>query len=161
MQILGIDPGTRESAFVVWDDEAESIIEKGIHGNPELVRLLAEMPYDMVLGGIAIEMIDNNGQAVGNDTFETVLWIGVFLAALGVDLTDIHRHLVYRRRVKLNLCGAMQGVRDAHVSMALRNRFGEKGTKKNPGKLYGIRSHEWSALAVAVTYSDQQRQLAK
>ena len=95
MQILGIDPGTRESAFVVWDDEAEAIIEKGIHGNPELVRLLAEMPYDMVLGGIAIEMIDNNGQAVGNDTFETVLWIGIFLAALGVDLTDIHLSLIH------------------------------------------------------------------
>ena len=159
MQILGIDPGTRESAFVVWDDEAEAIIEKGIHGNPELVRLLAEMPYDMVLGGIAIEMIDNNGQAVGNDTFETVLWIGIFLAALGVDLTDIHRHLVYRRRVKLNLCGAMQGVRDAHVSMALRNRFGEKGRRRT-GQALRIRSHEWSALAVAVTYSEQQRQLA-
>ena len=34
--------------------------------------------------------------------------------------------------------------------------FGEKGTKANPGKLYGVKSHIWSALALAVTYADKE-----
>ncbi len=37
---------------------------------------------------------------------------------------------------------------------ALIHRFGEQGSKKAPGPTYGIASHVWAALAVAVTYSD-------
>ena len=48
------------------------------------------------------------------------------------------------------------------IVQALKNRFGEIGTKKNPGRLYNIRGnipkgslgHIWSAFAVVVSYYD-------
>ncbi|WP_230687708.1 hypothetical protein, partial [Streptococcus pneumoniae] len=50
--------------------------------------------------------------------------------------------------VKIWLCGTMRA-KDANIAQALRDKHGEVGTKKNPGKLYGIKSHLWSALAIA------------
>jgi len=54
--------------------------------------------------------------------------------------------------------------KDANIRQALLDRFpatgGGKapqiGTKKQPGPLYGVTSHLWSALAVAVTWADTQ-----
>jgi hypothetical protein len=41
------------------------------------------------------------------------------------------------------------------VRQALIDRLGLQGTKKAPGPTYGIKSHEWAALAVAVYGWDQ------
>ena len=62
--------------------------------------------------------------------------------------------LVYREDVKLHLCGSPRA-KDANIRQALIDRWGGKaeavGTVKKPGPLYGVKSHAWSALAVAVT----------
>ena len=39
----------------------------------------------------------------------------------------------------------------ANIRQALLDLIGPQGTKKAPGPTYGVRSHEWAALAVAVT----------
>ncbi len=64
-----------------------------------------------------------------------------------------------RREVKLHLCGTARA-KDNNIRAALLDRFGGSrsvavGTAKHPGPLYGIRSHEWAALALAVTFWDQ------
>ena len=66
-----------------------------------------------------------------------------------------------RRAVKLHLCGSARA-KDTNIRAALIDRFGGTGgrraavgLKASPGPLYGIRSHEWAALAVAVTWHDQ------
>ena len=69
--------------------------------------------------------------------------------------------LVYRKDVKLHLCGDLRA-KDANIRQALIDLFGPGkeraiGKKKTPGPLYGIRKHEWSALAVAVTYHDRAK----
>jgi len=51
--------------------------------------------------------------------------------------------------------------KDANIRQALIDRYGPGkdkaiGQKKTPGPLYGFKSHEWAALAVAVTWMDQQ-----
>ena len=51
--------------------------------------------------------------------------------------------------------------KDANVRAALIDRFGPSkrkaiGLKATPGPLYGVHSHMWSALAVAVTYGDRR-----
>jgi hypothetical protein len=59
--------------------------------------------------------------------------------------------------VKLHLCGSSRA-KDPNVRTALLDRFGgagAKGTKAAPGPLYGIAADLWSALAIAVTWTDQ------
>jgi hypothetical protein len=57
--------------------------------------------------------------------------------------------LVFRRDVKLHLCDSPRA-KDGNVRQALLDRLGPQGTKKAPGPTYGVKSHEWAALAVAV-----------
>jgi hypothetical protein len=60
--------------------------------------------------------------------------------------------------VKLHLCGTNKA-KDANVRQALLDMFPrtgggavpQVGTKKEPGPLYGISTHAWPALGVAIT----------
>jgi hypothetical protein len=60
--------------------------------------------------------------------------------------------LVYRRDVKMFLCGSNRA-KDGNIRQALLDLVGPQGTKKAPGPTYGLRGDEWAALAVAVTIS--------
>jgi hypothetical protein len=91
-------------------------------------------------------MIASYGMAVGREVFETCVWIGRFIQAR----QPMQHELIYRRDVKIHLCGSPRA-KDANIRQSLLDKFGEVGTKKNPGPLFGVKSHVWSALAVAVT----------
>lgn len=139
MTILALDPGTTQSAYVLWD--GRRVLESAILPNTTLIEILAtgEKPCDY----LACEMIASYGMAVGREVFETCVWIGRFLQA--------HRgphRLVYRKDVKLHLCGSPRA-KDANIRQALLDKHGPVGTKGKPGPLYGVRSHVWAALAVA------------
>jgi len=146
MRTLCIDPGTYESAFLVWDGRP---IEMGFVSNLEMRARLKENAF----GGaeiVAIEMIASYGMPVGRETFETVLWIGRFQECAVPPV-----RLVYRKDVKMHICGATKA-KDANVNQALRDKYGEKGTAKSPGLLYGVSKHIWSCVAIA-DYMDGQR----
>ena len=71
-------------------------------------------------------------------------------------------YFISRREVKLHVCGRSAAT-DADVRAALIDRFGpgkEKaiGKKASPGPLYGIKSHMWSALALAVTFHERREE---
>ena len=138
--VIGIDPGPRESAFVVWD--GERVVSCGDMLNRDLA-----LQLDSASSTIACEWVESFGMAVGREVFETVFAVGVF---------SEHAkpfRLVPRRDVKLHLCASPRA-KDANIRQALIDRFGEVGTKKNPGPLFGISQHRWAALAVAVTAHD-------
>jgi hypothetical protein len=92
--------------------------------------------------------------AVGREVFETVHWAGRFTeAAHPMRVVQLPR-----RTVKLRLCQDSRA-RDSNIRQALIDRFGGKaaiGTTKARGPLYGISKDVWSALAIAVTYADQE-----
>lgn len=136
---VGIDPGPRESAVVVWD--GSRVVESADYGNAELRRDVLRCRNE-----IACEWIESFGMAVGREVFETVFAIGTFSAG-------VRMRLIPRRDVKLHLCGSPRA-KDANIRQALIDRFGPVGTKKTPGPLFGIAGHRWSALAVAVTAHD-------
>lgn len=148
--ILAIDPGMTQSGWVVYDGKA--VLHSGVSPNHDVLRLIEE---DQLFDHLAIEMIASYGMAVGKEVFETCVWIGRFKqAAARPDDT----WLIYRREVKLHLCGTTQA-KDANVTQAIKDLFPatgggacpQKGTKSQPGPLYGVSSHAWSALAVAIT----------
>lgn len=153
--ILAIDPGPFKSGYVRCEYTGVVVIG----GTVENERIL-----DLIGGShVACEWIEHYGANItaGADVFHTCRWIGRFeqkAVSVGIPF-----HLVTRREAKLHLCGNMRA-KDPHVRQALLDRYGGKavavGKKKEPGPLYGVSGHAWSALAVAVTYLDQRGEKA-
>lgn len=140
MRILSLDPGTSQTAFLVWD---KGIVEFGILPNEEMLSRIKENNF----GGAelcAIEWIASYGMPVGKEVFETCLFIGRM-----IERVRMPYKLIYRKDVKMFLCGTMRA-KDANVRQALIDLVGVQGTKKNPGPTFGITSHTWSALAIAL-----------
>ena len=149
--ILAVDPGTKTSALVMLQETA--VVNAVIENNLSLRDRLNKWPEradDILL----VEWVESFGMPVGREVFETCLWIGRFVEAWGGPY-----RLLPRRHVKLELCGSSRA-KDANVRQALLDSFPATGGGKTPqvgtaakqGPLYGIKSHLWSALAVAVTF---------
>lgn len=142
--IFAIDPGTTQSAYAVWDGGC--LVDSEILDNEGLLLKLRSGVGSGVK--FAIEKIESYGMPVGAEVFETCYWTGRFIEAIERD--GLQKVLmVPRRSVKLFLCQSSRA-KDGNVRMALIERFGNVGTKKSPGPLYGARSHVWAALAIAV-----------
>lgn len=152
MSLLAIDPGTTESGWVLLREGR--VAESGVSDNDTL---LENMLFDCGDGdvGCAIEMIASYGMPVGREVFETCVWIGRFSERWHSHTGNLPA-LVYRRDVKLHLCGTAKA-KDANVRQALIDLLGPQGTKREPGATYGVRSHAWAALAVGVTHLGLQR----
>lgn len=141
MRILAIDPGTTESGFLVWDN---GVIEAEVVLNAEMLSRIIQNDFGTAeLCGI--EMVASYGMAVGKEVFETVFWIGRFFERSQRNMTTLR---VFRKDVKIHLCGTVKA-KDANIRQALIDKRGIVGTKKNPGPLFGISGHLWSALAIA------------
>lgn len=141
---VGIDPGPRKSAVVVWD--GCKVIDADDYENAALTETIGHLS---ILRTVACEWIESFGMAVGREVFETVFAIGTFSQHATL-------RLVPRRDVKLHLCASPRA-KDGNIRQALIDRFGPVGTKKSPGPLFGISQHRWAALAVAVTAHDLER----
>jgi hypothetical protein len=149
--VLAIDPGTTKSGWVRLEggvpvdfDKSENYVLRDI--------IASGHPSDQVV----IEMVASYGMAVGAEVFETCVWIGrLFEVAVEHSVIDPIR--VYRRDVKLHLCGQTRA-KDANVRQALIDRYGGKdkaiGKKASPGPCYGMSGDVWQALALAVTVHD-------
>ena len=149
MIVLGCDPGTTESSIVIFD--GQRIVYSQAYTNEGLLeRLGGTMSASADV--LAVEWIESFGMAVGREVFESCYWIGRFVEAWPKASVRITR-----RQVKLHLCQSMKA-KDANIRQALIDKLGPVGTSKNPGPLYGISKHKWSALAVAVTYCDTREE---
>jgi len=148
MRLIAIDPGTTQSAYVVMD--GATVVEHGIVPNLDMLDVLADAYANLDVEHMAYEMVACYGMAVGREVFETCVWIGRFVQVFRGEATPI-----YRTEVKSRLCHSAKA-KDANIRQALLDLYGGKvaaiGKKKTPGPLYGIHSHEWAALAVAVTF---------
>lgn len=151
--LYAIDPGTEQSALVSIDGGR---IWGEVVANDDLSHYLAlEASSDRHL---VIEEIASYGMPVGREVFQTCVWTGRFIEvwrARGGSWS-----LLPRKDVKLALCGSLKA-KDSNVRMAVLDRFGGKekaiGKKAAPGPLYGIKSHAWAALALALAYQEQAK----
>lgn len=150
--LLAIDPGPAQSAWLLYENGLPTAF--GIDTNYGVLDVIDKCSAYRV----AIESVASYGMAVGADVFETCVWVGRFIQCWCETWDEPTVHRVYRRDVKLHLCGSARA-KDANVRQALIDRYGpgkEKaiGKKASPGPLHGVTSHVWSALAVAVTAAD-------
>ena len=148
-RILGIDPGPKESGFVVLD--GEKILFAGIKENEDLLmNIRSYYNYDRLV----VEKVCNYGMAVGEAVFDTVFWTGMFCSS---SVCPYHR--IPRMDVKMHICHSSRAA-DKNIIVALIDRFDRlrefgrhgKGTIKNKGPLFGFKSHMWQALALAITW---------
>jgi hypothetical protein len=147
--ILALDPGTTETGWALLDGRA--VIDSGVMPNADMLGALKRHSFvDAECTSLAIEMIASYGMPVGREVFETCVWIGRFVQAWPEPEAV---RLVYRKDVKLHLCGNPRA-KDPNIRQALLDKLGPQGTKKAPGPTYGVKSHAWAALAVAVTAAE-------
>lgn len=147
--VFSIDPGPEVSGYCFY--ESGAIFTAGTDQNRNVLdQVKAMVRAEFTL---AIEMVASYGMPVGKEVFETVRWIGRFQQAWHSP-DDVM--LIYRKDVKMHLCGSPRA-KDGNIRQALIDLIGPQGTKKTPGPTYGVKSHAWAALAVAVTAEAQMR----
>lgn len=151
MTILAIDPGPTETALLEW--RGDHMTFSGILHNGALRDWLTHRLTCAPQATVAVEMIASYGMAVGKEVFETCLQIGRIQEIAFRQGSECR--LVYRLQVKQHLCHDSRA-KDSNIRQALIDRFGPPGVKKSPGILYGVKSHLWAALAVAVYAYDTQ-----
>ena len=155
MQLCAIDPGTDESAVVVINIPSFAVTHRSIDNNNNILEQIRER--DIEAEHLLIEKVACYGMAVGAEVFQTCFWIGRFMEAWHPKTVE----LMGRTQVKTILCHTTRA-KDKNVTQAVKDfmasHFGIreselKGRKASPGPLYGIKSHEWQALALAVAWS--------
>ena len=160
MNIIAIDPGNRESAFVIYRPETMQIVEFGKRDNEILVPFLKGWSCidDTFL---AVEMIKSFGNAMGDEVLETCVWIGRFIEAWNNEF-----YVKINRKTIVSVLCHNSRAGDSAVRQAVIDRFREAfgydssrkaiGNKKNPGRLYGVSADVWSALAVALVFAEMK-----
>lgn len=138
MIVLAIDPGNKDSAFVLFDGR---VLDHGHWSNDALLRRLRQRTFSTEPYVTAIEQMASFGMTVGAEVLDTCFWSGRFAQA------SRPFELIKRTTVKRHLCGKTN-TKDKDVRAALYARFG--------GFPAGFSSHRFSALAVAVTWWDRQ-----
>ena len=157
MNIIAIDPGNTESAYVVWDGINLHKFNKV--ANYKIYDIMACFLGDYVM---VMEQVACMGMPVGEDVFETVFWSGKFCHEW--DCKGMEYYRIKRSVIKMHLCQSMRA-KDSNIVTALVDRFDPerkfgkygKGTKKNPEFFYGFSKDIWQAFALAVTWYDQNQ----
>ncbi len=155
-RILAIDPGTSHSAWLLLETATRLPVEFGIETNQRLLGMLRQQPCWQNWDEpplLACEWVESYGMAVGKEVFETCWWAGRFCEAWACQGGPMKR--VTRKQVKLHLCQSMRAsdtnIRGAIIDLYGNTRREAVGIKASPGPLYGIKTHLWAALGVALT----------
>ena len=148
--VLGIDPGPRESAYCCY--KFGRVFSAGKVENETMLNCLRSWPI-ADLSAVVIETIFPRGTSVGLETMDTQFVAGRFAEIC--ESAGASWHKIDRQDVRFAICGSLQ-TNDASVRQALLDMWGGNkeaiGTKKQPGPLKSIKADMWSALAIAVAW---------
>jgi len=114
--------------------------------NKEVRKRLMNHNYDVLV----VEILAHMGNVGGASLYETAYWIGRFIETAKIK----NFHLMYRREEYMHFFGKGTG-NDSVIIQTLTRRFGEKGTKKDPGLTFGLANDAWQAFGVAVIAADK------
>lgn len=154
--ILALDPGNEQTGWAFWNVDDQQVTSSGVDKNADVSKIVSTAYYDVCV----IERPEIIGQSnIQAEVLDTALWAGRFYELANAGNAGSHigarAHFLTRRLVKSIITGyANTPNADVEIKKHLTERFGGKGTKKEPGKLFGIRSHAWQALAVGIAFDD-------
>lgn len=148
--VLAIDPGTNTSGVVTYRKDGTISGACPDMLNADVLEFVQSLAHEFV---IAVETMENTyGRSIDMQTILTLEFIGEIK-----ERCRAHNGFMVRcprSKVTHAICRSYKA-KDKDVRAELISRFGEPGTKKNPGVTYGISSHAWSALAVAIYAVEQ------
>lgn len=150
MRVLAIDPGTEQSGLVLHEIPRTPVKFK-VSSNVEIAE-------NMIRSGtkhyqhVVLEMFACYGMPASDESIQTVVWTGRF-AQIALQTNECPVTYIFRSTIRSSLCKSTKAG-DPEVNQRLRDIYGKPGTKKEPGVLYGIKSHAWAALAVATAWED-------
>ena len=152
VKVLAIDPGSEHSGVVLYDSDDERVLRTDNLPNEDVLEGLGIAALSAV---VVLEWTSPRGMLGSAQLFETLFWTGRFYEAAR-RVGPVHR--LERMAAKMYLVGN-RNAKDPQIRAALIDRFGGNGgkatavgTKKSPGPLYGVATHSWAALALAVTF---------
>ena len=155
--VWGVDPGEKNSGVVMYDPGRQEIKKYGIVNNEKLLAEFhgaAGWAHDMGMHVLAIEGFQHYGQRIGGSVLRSCWWGGRLVQAWADAGGKWHQ--IGRPAIKGHLLHIGSGT-DADVRRALIAKFEPDlpPRKKPRGKLKGITSHMWAALAVAVVCAEK------
>lgn len=146
--VIGIDPGTKQSAYVEWD--GNYITGLGTKPNIEVLRYLRTIDRRAC---VVFEWVQNYGMVTGATVHETIFWTGRLFQVARDTVGPRQVSRLKRRAVKKHL-GLGPGDGDKEVRAALI-RILERHPEDWHGKL---KSHQWAAFAIAHTWWNTERE---
>ena len=159
--ILSFDPGTTRSAYAVLDRGEMKILGFGLVENEELNFMIKQLISKYQPRHLVIEMIKSYGNAMSDHCLMTCVWIGRFWETWNRESQNAPMTLLPRKTIVTEVCMNPRA-NDTNVRRAMIDMFGEVGTKKNPGPLFGVANDIWSAIAVGVGWDMiQKREFVK
>lgn len=159
VEVLSLDTGTLHTGYSITrhkKNKPPEVLDCGISMNGDIKYLICGGNSD----AIVMENFQCMGMPVGLSTFNSAVWLGRFIeASLTLDGRELV-WLMHRSAVKVEICGTPRAkdanIRQAIIDMYPDNIGGGKcpqvGTSKQRGPLYGVTSHVWSALALAISF---------
>jgi len=153
--IIAIDPGNIESAYVVMQDF--KIISFGKIANALFLPKMQEVIQKYENIDCYIEMVASYGMSVGQTVFDTCVWIGRFYESWSW-MSGEQPKLIYRKDIKMHHCNATFA-KDSNIITALKDKYGEKGTKANKGFFFGVSKDVWQAIALATFILETDKNL--
>lgn len=179
-KVLAIDPGPLSSAWLVYDKEHRTPSEWAFEPNVEVLKSIETRL--LYVSFLAIEHIQHYGRGmpVGAEVFETCIWMGRFIQVFDTKSWV----LIKNPTIRTCLCGtATANARQIKQALIDRYGGKDKaigGTRcpkckgkgwvgrgrpicpvcdghlwaHPPGPLHDLTEHIWSALAVAVCWSE-------
>lgn len=149
-EVFAIDPGNIDSAYAIVDMNYTPV-QFGKTENERLIDIIKSNTANTFV----IENIASFGMPVGREVFETCIFIGRLKEI--IESRGGCAELMFRKDVKMNMCNSTKA-KDGNIIQALKDRFGDKGTKANPGWFYGFKGDCWQAYALGVTYIDKLKE---
>lgn len=160
--VLGIDPGPKTSGVVVLDVRswppavlsANQTTDDPLHLMPPWMDRRDEWV-------VVVEWLTSYGAAIGAEVLDTARAVGRLEER--ARRYGVATHLVTRTDVKLELTQSRRS-KEAQVCEAIRQIYRDagkangggadpcRGTKAQPGPLFGVAGHAWDALAVALAW---------
>lgn len=146
--ILAIDPGNEKSAWVLFDEKTEKVINFGKQKNDLVCESIGS--FAPILDVCCIEMVSSYGR-IGSSVLDTCVWIGIFSERIGRRKVEYF----FRKTIVTYHTGSPRS-NDSAIRSVLITRFGNGNTRaKQTGTiLEGITADLWQALALAVYKSD-------